>query len=81
VCFDGESDPLEWVISHNLKRRHLSESQRAVVGAEIASRKRGGDAGFHKSNVARATLDVPTQTEVAKMLNVSRNSVKRGMRS
>jgi hypothetical protein len=34
IWFNG-SDPLAFVISHNLCRRHLSESQRALVAAAI----------------------------------------------
>ena len=36
-------NPLAFVISMNLKRRHLSESQRAMAAARIANMTHGGD--------------------------------------
>jgi hypothetical protein len=36
-----EGDPLAWVISKNLKRRHLDESQRAMVAAKLSNMGRG----------------------------------------
>jgi phage N-6-adenine-methyltransferase len=33
VEWDGSGDPVEWVISKNLKRRHLDTSQRSIVAA------------------------------------------------
>jgi hypothetical protein len=59
VEFDGD-DPLSFVISQNLCRRHLSESQRAMVAAAIIELQRQ-DAGRSKVTVA----------EVAEQLNVS----------
>lgn len=35
VEWDGTSDPALWVISKNLKRRHLDTSQRAMVAAKL----------------------------------------------
>ena len=40
VEFDGE-DPLGFVISHNLHRRHLTESQRAIAGKRAATMRQG----------------------------------------
>jgi hypothetical protein len=33
--WDGEGSPLEWVISENMIRRHLTSSQRAVLALEL----------------------------------------------
>lgn len=70
-ALDGE--PLAWVISKNLTRRHLDEGQRAFVAAKIANIKNGGDrrsdqtANLQSENVTRATA--------AKLLNVSERAV------
>ena len=32
---NGDGSPLEFVLSMNLRRRHLNESQRAMVGAKL----------------------------------------------
>lgn len=66
--FQG-TDPLAFVISRNLRRRHLSESQRALVAAKIARLEDG------KKQVGKFA-DVPTQAQAADMLNVSERSVR-----
>jgi N6-adenosine-specific RNA methylase IME4 len=63
-------DPLAYVISKNLKRRHLNESQRAMVAAKIETirapgRPENNDANLH--NIARA--------DAAERVNVSVRSV------
>ncbi len=76
------NDPLGFVISVNLKRRHLTESQRAMVAARLAT-ARVGNPTFNRANLPdsaeRANLPIreePTNAEAAKMLNVSERSIK-----
>ena len=61
--------PAAFVVSLNLKRRHLSESQRAMVAAKLANMPRGGDRQEqHRANLHSAST-------AAVMLNVGRASV------
>lgn len=67
--FTGK-DALEFVLSANLHRRHLTTSQRAMVAANIANLKHGGDRGkpsYEGVSVARA----------AASMNVGESSVER----
>lgn len=66
-----ETDPWQYVVSHNLHRRHLTTAQRAMVGDKLASRKQG-----EKKPDSGIPLSQPTQAEAAAMLNVSVDSVK-----
>ncbi|HEY1942802.1 MAG TPA: MT-A70 family methyltransferase [Roseiarcus sp.] len=67
--FDGD-DPLAFVLSLNLTRRHLNESQRAMVAARLARLKDG-------QRQVGQLAQVPTQAEAAQLLNVGERSVKR----
>jgi hypothetical protein len=67
-----DGDPLGWVISKNLKRRHLDESQRAWVAAKNATLPRGGDHQSANWHFALVAID-----EAGVMLNVSPRSIKR----
>lgn len=71
-----DRETLAFVVSANLKRRHLNESQRADVAAKIANTKPGGDR--RSKNQAANLPDGPpiTQAEAASMLNVSERSVR-----
>jgi ParB-like chromosome segregation protein Spo0J len=65
------SNPLGLVLSLNLKRRHLDESQRAIIAAKIATLQHGGD---------RSTGQLAacfTQEQAAEMLNVGERNVRR----
>lgn len=84
------ADPLAFVISKNLKRRHLNESQRAYVAARLTTLQHGGDRRsdqFAEARVASANLPLETETPVeitqsraAELLNVSERSVRDAVR-
>ena len=63
---------VDYVISLNLARRHLDESQRAMVAARLATLPDGG-AIYAKSG---AQICAPSQPEAAARLQVSRRSVQ-----
>jgi hypothetical protein len=66
-------DPVGFVVSKNLHRRHLTESQRAMVAARIAKAKPGSNQ--HGSEVG-VNLPLPTRAQAADMLGVSPELVK-----
>ena len=63
------ADPLGFVISLNLHRRHLNESQRAMMASKIANLPRGTN--------QHSSIELPTQSQAASMLNVSVAGIKR----
>ena len=60
-------DPVSYVVSLNLRRRHLNESQRAMVAAKLASLKLGDNQ--HSEG--------PSIEEASRLLNVGHASVER----
>ena len=68
--WDGESSAVAYVVSLNLHRRHLDESQRALIAAAIANLRDG-------QRQVGQMAEVPTQKEAADLLNVSERSVRR----
>jgi hypothetical protein len=67
--FAGD-DPLGYVVSLNLTRRHLDASQRASIAAKIATLGHGGDRSSGKFAAC------PTQAAAAALMNVSERSVR-----
>lgn len=68
-----DRETLAFVISHNLKRRHLNESQRADIAAKMANLAHG-----QRRAANRPVSDPPvTQQEAAALMNVSERSVRR----
>lgn len=64
--------PLEYVISLNLKRRHLNESQRAVVASKLANMPLGGSI-YRSANLPTEGIK---QEQAARMLNVSERTIR-----
>jgi hypothetical protein len=67
------TDPLAYVISANLHRRHLNETQRGIVAAKIANMRRGGK----EANPSKDGIAPTSQADAAKLLNVSPKTVER----
>lgn len=70
-----DGDPLAFVLSLNLHRRHLSDSQRAMVAADLAKLGKGRPAADSENKPANLPV-IPTQPEAAEMLHVSERSVR-----
>lgn len=74
--FDGDAaEALAYVLSTNLHRRHLTESQRAAVAAKLANMSHGGVRGGQAANLPLDPAPV-SQAQAAEMLNVSERSVR-----
>lgn len=76
--YEGD-DALGYVISLNLKRRHLSESQRAMVAAKIANLGEGRPPAAKDVPLLDETPPIGgvSAADAAKMLNVGERSVER----
>jgi ParB-like chromosome segregation protein Spo0J len=80
-------DPVAYVCSANIHRRHLTTRQRAAIAAELANLGRGGDRNpkgknqYSEGREVKGSNDPLTNgtsiDEAAAMLNVSPKSVKR----
>ncbi len=78
ITFDGD-DPRAFVVSANLHRRHLTESQRGVVASKLANLGHGGDR--RADQAANLPLEPPvpppvSQARAAELLNVSERTVR-----
>ena len=70
VHYEGD-DPVGFVVSLNLRRRHLSEGQRAWVAAQIANLGKG------RPSEENPPIGGLSQPEAATMMNVSERAVQR----
>jgi hypothetical protein len=67
--YEGD-DPLGFVVSKNLRRRHLNESQRAIIAAAIANMPQGFRSDRPSANLQKV-ISIP---EAAELMNVSPRS-------
>jgi len=72
--WDGNGSLVAFVVSLNLHRRHLDESQRAMVAAKIANLDEGNPHLELTTPIGAVKI---SQSEAAEMLNVGRRSVSR----
>ena len=63
-----DEDPLGFVVSLNLKRRHLDTAQHAMVASRLANMQQGARTDL-------VEISTMSQTQAADLLNVSRESV------
>lgn len=69
-------DPIRFVMDHNIHRRHLNESQRAMIAAKLATLKSGQRADY-AAHATGGEISPPAMSAgaAAEMLNVNRHTV------
>jgi hypothetical protein len=67
-----EGNPIGFVVSLNLLRRHLDESQRAMAGKRLATMRQGARTDLQPA----ANLPEVSQAKAAELLNVSERSIR-----
>jgi hypothetical protein len=72
ATYSGDN-PIAFIVSANLLRRHLSESQRAMIAAKIAQLTHGGDR--RSDQAANLRLEIPNASVAAAILQISERSV------
>lgn len=72
--YDG-NDVVQFVVSHNLHRRHLTDSQRAMIAASLASRRPGPRPKV--SELPSYEGNSPRVSDAAEMLSVSASSIQK----
>ena len=66
-------DPVAFIISQNIKRRHLDESQLGLIGAKWSTMKSGARTDL-------ASIEARSQPQAAREIGVSRSTVQRGVK-
>lgn len=72
VEWDGEGTPEQFVISKNIMRRHLTEVQRAMIGAKLLTLKSGQRGDYAGVNTFTPVI---TSYKAAEISGVSRDSI------
>ena len=73
-------DPISYVVSTNLRRRHLTTRQRSAIAAELANMKHGSNRYEGKVDGSNDPSTVSTK-QAADMMGVSESSVKRSKKT
>lgn len=73
----ADGDPLEFVISKNMHRRHLADGARAIIAAEIATLTRGRPGSGESIGTENPPIGGITTAQASAMMNVPERSVER----
>jgi len=73
--FEGETAAVTYIISTNITRRHLTESQRSMIATELAKLEQGTRQVESNAQIC-ASGPALTQQQAADSLNVSRRAVQ-----
>lgn len=78
TTWDGDGSPEDYVVSKNLHRRHLTDSQRGLIAATLATRTKA-ETQYTSQNQKDGTVDqiwsTRTLKQAADLLNTSRTTV------
>lgn len=78
--WNGKGDLVKHVVSLNMKRRHLNESQRGMVAARVANMKKGGTGSNQYSKKANPQICGVSHEEASQLLNVSTRTTESASR-
>ena len=74
-CLRQDENPLQFIVSFNVRRRHLDESQRGMVAARIANLGQGARTDL--ASIEAKSDGRLSQVDAARLLNVGRATVQR----
>jgi hypothetical protein len=60
--FNGNGDPVAFIVSVNVKRRHLNTSQRAMIAAKLANMPRGDVSRLQPAEEKSSKTPILSQT-------------------
>lgn len=75
--FKGKGDPVDFIVSLNIKHRHLTKSQRAIAAARLANLPRGDISRFSEESSQTAPVrNGKTASQAAKQFDVATRTVE-----